>query len=133
MRGFHLNFERGFALHYPEAMGTERGMVFVLFKSGGRNAWSAYLDANSDVALNDVQSPPCLHTPMTGAIARCWHAHLLEAVLGFALERAPEGFTGGCERTPGGWRVRDLYGRGIALEETGGWPDTWEETDEIDA
>lgn len=126
MRAFQVNFERGFALHYPDALGADKGIVFVFHKSAGRNAWALYLDVNDDVPLLNVKPPPELHVPI-GAVGRAWHGHGLEATLGFALEHEPELFDGHVIRVENqGWVVENLYGMVLCCLERENVPGQWE-------
>lgn len=124
MQGYHQNFERGFMLYYPDALGEGKGMIFALYRRAGANAWDAYLDADGDVAMAGFTAPPCLYLP-AGAIGRCWYGQQLERVLGFALDEQAEGFKGSCQREVDGWAVADTYGRILYLLERGNAPNGW--------
>lgn len=125
MRAFQVNFERGFALHYPDALGSDKGVVFVFHKLTGRNTWTLYLDTDGDVPLLDVTPPPELHVP-TGAVGRAWHGHGLQAELGFALEQDPEPFDGHLKHVERqGWVVQSQFQMMLCCLENDGIPGQW--------
>lgn len=126
MRAFQVSFERGFALHYPDAFEQDKGVVFVFHRASGHNTWILYLDGDGDVAMLDVDPPPELYVPV-GAVGRVWHGHGLEAVLGFALEPDPEPFDGHMKQIKGqGWVVQNLYGMMLCCLEKQEVPERWE-------
>lgn len=125
MRAFQIDFERGFALHYPDGMDVDKGLVFVFHKIA-TTAWSLYLDTDGDVRILDITPPSELHVP-TGAIGRAWHGHGLEAVLGFALDAEPAPFDGHLKRIESqGWVVENMWGMVICCLEKNAVPERWE-------
>jgi hypothetical protein len=128
VKAFQLNFEKGFVLHYPDALGDRKGLIFTFFKHGfGGNAWRLFSDLDGeDWGERDhrMAAPPELHIP-SGVIGYVWYAHDLKAALGFALEPEPEGFIGYVERTADGWMVQSRYGQLLCCLLAGGFPEKW--------
>lgn len=127
MRAFQINFENGFVLHYPDALGEDQGLIFVFFKHGiGGNAWRLFSVDGKDHGeqTSRADAPPGLHIP-SGDVGRIWHAHDLEAALGFALEPHPEEFDGYVEQTADGWMIQSIYGQLLCCLLAGGFPEKW--------
>ena len=124
MNGYQVSFERGFMIHYPDALGANKGIVFAFHRSGERNRWDAYLDTDGEIQECDLVAPPCLYLP-DGAIGRAWHGQRLEETLGFALDEKAEKFDGDCHREADGWAVVDTYGRILVLLERNNAPAEW--------
>ena len=124
MNGYQIAFERGFMVCYPDALGTDKGIVFAFYRRDDRNRWDAYLDIDGEVQECGLIAPPCLYLP-GGSIGRAWHGQRLEETLGFALDEQAEVFDGDCHREPDGWEIADLYGRILVLLERNNAPAEW--------